>query len=214
MPVAIRFWEGKHMAKRRSRGSRRVSAAAESTSRRNRLNILKIGGLAGVAIVAVALLALLVPGLSGPSQAADFDFTLYQGSGELGSREMSLSRLTSRPVVLNFWAGQCPPCRAEMPEFQRFYDEYKDRVTLIGIDIGPFTNLGTHRDAEDLLRELGVTYPAGFTNDPSVNRKYGVTAMPTTVFIQPGGEIFEKRTGQLNFSFLTQVTNSMLAAEG
>lgn len=202
------------MAKRRSRGSRRVSAAAEATSRRNRQNILKIGGLAGVAIVAVALLALLVPGLGGPSQAVDLGFTLYQGSGELGSREMSLSRLTSRPVVLNFWAGQCPPCRAEMPEFQRFYDEYKDRVTLIGIDIGPFTNLGTHRDAEDLLRELGVTYPAGFTNDPSVNRKYGVTAMPTTVFIQPVGEIFEKRTGQLNFSFLTQVTNSMLAAEG
>ena len=172
------------------------------------------GGLGSAAIIAVFLVAILAPGLGGPSQAADFDFTLYQGAGELGSRELSLSRLESKPVVLNFWAGQCPPCRAEMPEFQRFYNEYKDRVTLIGIDIGPFTGLGTHRDAEDLLRELGITYPAGFTNDPSVTRKYGVAGMPTTVFIQTGGEIFEKRTGQLNFNFLTRMTNSMLAAEG
>ena len=172
------------------------------------------GGLGGAAIIAVVLAAILLPGLGGPSQAANFQFTLYQGAGELGSKEMSLSRLDSKPVVLNFWAGLCPPCRAEMPEFQRFYNEYKDRVTLIGIDIGPFMGLGSHRDAEDLLRELGITYPAGFTNDGSVPRKYRVTGMPTTVFILPGGEIFEKRSGALNYSFLTRVTTSMLAAEG
>ena len=173
-----------------------------------------LGGMVGAAIIAVVLVAILSPGLGGPAQAADFDFTLYQGTGELGSKELSLSRLHSKPVVLNFWAGQCPPCRAEMPEFQRFYNEYKDRVTLIGNDIGPFMRLGTHGDAEELLRELGITYPAGFTNDGSVPRKYGVIAMPTTVFFLPGGEIFEKRTGALNFSFLTRVTASMLAAEG
>ena len=201
------------MAKRRARSSRRVSAAAGASSQKDRRRFLWLGGLGGAAIIAVVLAAILIPGLGGPSHAADFKFTLYQGAGELGAKEMSLSRLDSKPVVLNFWAGLCPPCRAEMPEFQRFYDEYKDRVTLIGIDIGPFMRLGTHRDAENLLRELGITYPAGFTDDPSVTRKYGVAGMPTTVFILPGGEIFEKRIGQLNFSFLTRVTNSMLAAE-
>ncbi len=202
------------MSKRQARRSRRVSAAAANTSQKNRQKILMWGGLGSAAIIAVVLFAVLVPGLGGPSQAADFDFTLYQGADELGSREMSLSRLDNRPVVLNFWAGLCPPCRAEMPEFQLFYNEYKDRVTLIGIDIGPFTGLGSHRDAEELLRELGITYPAGFTNDGSVPRKFGVTGMPTTVFIQPGGEIFERRSGALNYSFLRRVTNSMLAAEG
>ena len=101
-----------------------------------------------------------------------------------------------------------------MPEFQKFYEEYNDRVTLIGIDIGPFMRLGSHRDAENLLRELGIRYPAGFTNDGSVPSKYKVTGMPTTVFIRPGGEIFEKRTGALNQSTLTRVVTSMLAAEG
>ena len=201
------------MAKRRVQRSQRVSAAAAATSQRNRRKVLKLGGLGAAAIIAVVLVAILIPGLGGPSQAADFDFTLYQRAGELGSRELSLSRLHSKPVVLNCWAGKCPPCRAEMPEFQRFYDEYNDLVTLIGIDIGPFMRLGSHRDAEDLLRELGITYPAGFTNDGSVPRKYRVTSMPTTVFILPGGEIFEKRSGQLNFSFLTRVTTSMLAAK-
>ena len=188
--------------------------AAAATAQRDRRKFLIWGGLGSAAIIVVVLAAIFVPGLGGTSHAADFDFTLYQGTAELGSKEMSLSRLESKPVVLIFWAGQCPPCRAEMPEFQRFYDEYKDRVALIGIDIGPFMRLGTHRDAEDLLRELGITYPAGFTDDGSVPRKYRVTAMPTTVFILPGGEIFEKRTGALNYNFLNRVTNSMLAAGG
>ena len=202
------------MVKRRARASRRVSAAAAASSQRNQRKYLTWGGIGGAVVIAVVLIAVLAPGLGGPSQAADFDITLYQGVGDLGSKELSLSRLDSKPVVLNFWAGLCPPCRAEMPELQRFHDEYDDRVTLIGIDIGPFTNLGSHRDAEDLLGELGITYPAGFTNDGGVTHKYAVAGMPTTVFIQPGGEIFEKRTGQINFSFLARTTNAMLAPEG
>ena len=85
-------------------------------------------------------------------QAPDFEVTLFDGS----SFRLS-DQIGQRSVVLNFWFPSCPPCRAEMPEFQRFYDEYNDRVTLIGIDIGPFMRLGTHRDAENLLRELGIT---------------------------------------------------------
>ena len=53
------------------------------------------------------------------------------------------------------------PCRAEMPQFQAFHEEFKDQVTLLGIDLGPFTGLGSHEDADELLQELGVTYPDG-----------------------------------------------------
>ena len=199
------------MAKRQVR--RRISVGAESASQKKRRKTLLLSGIGTAAIVVVVLAVLLSPGRGGPSVSADFSFTLYQGVGELGARELTLSRLQDRPVVLNFWAGQCPPCRAEMPEFQKFYDEYNDRVTLIGIDIGPFIGLGSHGDAENLLRELGIRYPAGFTNDGSVPRKYKVTGMPTTVFIRPGGEIFEKRTGALNRSTLVRVVTSMLATE-
>ena len=68
--------------------------------------------------------------------APDFDFTLYQGEGDLGATELSMSDLQGKPVVLNFWAGLCPPCRAEMPDFQAFSDDNRDSVLVLGIDVG------------------------------------------------------------------------------
>ena len=111
--------------------------------------------------------------------APNFTFTMYQGEDKLGASELDLAQLRGQPVVLNFWAGLCPPCRAEMPDFQSFYDKFKDRATLIGIDLGQFTGLGSQQDAKDLLQELGVTYPAGFTNDSGVVKDFKILGMPT-----------------------------------
>ena len=149
-----------------------------------------------------------------PSKLApDIDVTLYQGSDELGSESLSISGLRGKPLVINFWAGLCPPCRAEMPDFQEFYDENKERVTLVGIDVGQFTGLGDQDAAKALLKELGVTYPAGFTEDASVMRDYKVLAMPTTVFISSNGELFRTWGGVLNSEKLAEVTNDMLRQE-
>ena len=145
--------------------------------------------------------------------APDFSFTLYQGESKLGAPTLDLSSLQGRPTVLNFWAGLCPPCRAELPDLQDFYDEFNDRVTLISVDLGQFTGLGTQEDAKDLLSELGITYPAGFTDDNNVVRQYKVLSMPTTVFINSQGEIFRKWSGALNRDALTKVTTEMLVQE-
>ena len=143
--------------------------------------------------------------------APDFQFTLFQGEAKLGSGEMNLRELQGKPVILNFWAGLCPPCRAEMPDLQEFYDEFSDRVTLIGIDIGQFTGLGSQKDATDLLEELEITYPAGFTNDASVIKDYRILGMPTTIFIDADGTIFKTWVGALNASVLRKQTNAMLS---
>ncbi len=143
--------------------------------------------------------------------APDFSFTLYQGESKLGAATLDLSSLQGRPIVLNFWAGLCPPCRAELPDLQDFYDEFNDRVTLVSVDLGQFTGLGTQEDAQNLLSELGITYPAGFTDDDNVVRQYKVLSMPTTVFINSQGEIFRKWSGALNRDVLTEVTTEMLA---
>ena len=143
--------------------------------------------------------------------APNFTFTMYQGEEKVGARELDLAQLRGTPVVLNFWAGLCPPCRAEMPDLQNFYDRFKDRATLIGIDLGQFTGLGSQQDAKDLLRDLGVTYPAGFTNDSGVVKAFKVLGMPTTVFIRADGTIFKKWSGALNEDVLAKQTNAMLA---
>ena len=145
--------------------------------------------------------------------APDFEFTLYQGSSQLGAGNLALSDLRGRPVVLNFWAGQCPPCRAEMPDFQLFYEDFNDQVTVVGIDVGQFIGLGDQQDARNLLDELSITYPTGFANDANVVRQYQVLSMPTTVFINSRGEVFRKRSGLLNRDVLAEVTTMMLNQE-
>ncbi len=143
--------------------------------------------------------------------APNFTFTMYQGEDKVGGSEVDLAQLRGKPVVLNFWAGLCPPCRAEMPDLQIFYDQFKDRVTLIGIDLGRFTGLGSEQDARDLLQDLSVTYPAGFTIDSSVVKDFKVLGMPTTIFIRADGTIFKKWSGALNEDILAKQTNAMLA---
>ena len=202
------------------------------------LYLLLLGGLVSLA-VAVVLLALNLKSGSNLDVAPNFSFTLSQGEEELGARiqeiadlrgkpvtfrliegpdEMGgrlfeLADLRGKPVVLNFWAGQCPPCRDEMPDLQLFYEEYKDRVTLVGIDLGEYTGLGTQSDAQYLVNQTGVTYPIGFTSDATVVIKYKVFYMPTTLFINSRGEVFQKWEGRLTLDLLTDVTNDMLARE-
>jgi cytochrome c-type biogenesis protein len=121
----------------------------------------------------------------------------YQGEDVLGGKEVKFSQVFQqrKPVVLNFWAGQCPPCRAEMPEFQKVADEYASKVIFVGVDVGPFTNLGSHDDGKRLLAELGIRYPTAYAVDASPLQPYGVRAMPTTVYLTATGEIQDTVNG-------------------
>ena len=149
---------------------------------------------------------------SAPAEAIyDFNISLYQGSDELGSETVAVSDLRGQPVVLNFWAGLCPPCRAEMPEFQDFADEYDGRATLVGVDLGQFFALGSEADAIALLQELGVTYPAGSTDDPNLVRELGVLGLPATFFVAADGGLHRKWQGVLNGDKLAEITDEMLA---
>ncbi len=148
-------------------------------------------------------------------EAPDFEFTLYQGNEELGGRKLKFSDLYgNKPIVLNFWAGLCPPCRAEMPELQAFYDEFGDRVILLGLDIGLFTLLGSKEDAQMLLRQLNITYPTGYPPGGQFLKGYKVLLMPTTVFITADGKIFEKWDGPLSKETLGRISNEILRAQG
>ena len=144
---------------------------------------------------------------------SDFPITVYTGADTLGGSQINFSDLRGQPVVLNFWAGLCPPCRAEMPDLQEFYDEFQGQTVMIGIDVGQFTGLGNQDDAKSLLEALKITYPSGFTSERAVMRDYGVFSMPTTVFITSEGQVFRKWSGALNREKLAEITNEMLSQE-
>lgn len=152
-------------------------------------------------------------GPAGSVAVEDFELTLYQGEEDLGLASGRFSQLFGRgkPVVLNFWAGLCPPCRAEMPALERLYQEHKGEFVLFGLDVGPYTGLGTQEDGRALLDELGVTFPAGFTEDGTVVRRYQIQGMPTTIFFDASGRIIAKHTGLLTEGQLRQQMDRLLS---
>ena len=130
---------------------------------------------------------------------SDFEITVYQGEDVLGGQSVRFSEVLAqgKPVVLNMWAGLCPICRTEMPELQEAYNEYGDRVLIVGVDIGPFVGLGSKEDALALLDELEITYPAGTTSDVTVMRDYKVLGTPANYFLKPNGEVIQQWNGIL-----------------
>ena len=168
-------------------------------------------------MVVLGLLAAVLAGCSGgagqPELAADFPMTMYTGSAAVGGDEISFADLRGKPIALNFWAGLCPPCRAEMPDMQDFYDENHQAILLVGIDVGPYFGLGDSNDAKALLERLAIEYPTGSTPQSSIVKDYGVLTMPTTIFITPQGQIFRKWSGPINKEKLVELTQEMLGAD-
>ena len=148
------------------------------------------------------------------NRAKDFPIFVYQGEDVLGASDLTLNQLLDqgKPVVLNFWAGLCPPCRAEMPDLQRIHDRFNDRIVLFGLDIGPFVFLGSREEGQELLQQLDITYPAGSTEDAQVVQDYRVLGMPTTVFIKPNGEIMDNWTGLITEDKLAELIEELIAA--
>ena len=176
------------------------------THRLSRLGLFAVAALAATLVLAACQSEVqdAVPGLA---------ITLSQGGDVIGEGDVTLAAVLERgkPVVLNFWAALCGPCRLEMPEFQRVYDERADEVTILGVDIGPQWRLGTREQGEAFLAEIGITYPAGTTSDPDVNTKFSILGMPTTVFIHADGRVLRTWTGALNEAKMNELIDELVA---
>jgi thiol-disulfide isomerase/thioredoxin len=110
-----------------------------------------------------------------------------------------------RPVVLNFWASWCGPCRMEMPAFQRAALNYAGRAVILGVN-----QAESAETIRDFALNTGVTYPLLVDEDWVVNRKYGVANLPTTIFIDSGGVIREVFVGTMNQAVLEDKLNALL----
>lgn len=147
-------------------------------------------------------------------EVPNLTLSTYQGDEHLGGTEVSLAEVVGlgKPVVLNFWAALCPPCRAEMPGIQRVFDERGHEVTVLGIDVGPQQFMGSRTEGRQLLAELGVTYPAGTTFEATVVRDFRLVGMPTTLFINANGSLHRSWSGLLNEEKINEFIDKMLAS--
>jgi hypothetical protein len=97
-----------------------------------------------------------------------------------------------------------------MPDFEAASEQLGDQVLFLGLDVGPFTNLGTSEDGQALTQELGVAYPVGTTSDSEVVKDYKLIGMPTTYFVSPSGEIVQQWTGLLTEDKLVELVEELL----
>jgi cytochrome c biogenesis protein CcmG/thiol:disulfide interchange protein DsbE len=154
-----------------------------------------------VVIVTVSFLGLLVwgmlnkqplTGLSGITMvnrpAPDFTLTTFKG------KIFSLADLSDRPIVINFWASWCPPCREEAALLERTWRAYKNRgVIFLGVDVQD-----REKDALNYIRKFDITYPNGPDPTGEISIDYGVSGLPVTFFISGKGEIVRRHVGAID----------------
>lgn len=110
-----------------------------------------------------------------------------------GEGRVRLADFRGRPVVVNFFASWCTPCKREMPAFARIARQVGGRVAFVGVN-----HQDSRRLARQLLAETGVAYPAGYDPDGRTAVAYRILGMPTTVFISPDGRILATHAGEIS----------------
>ncbi len=118
---------------------------------------------------------------SEPERVKAPDFTVQDMDG----KEVKLSDFIGRPVVINFWASWCPPCKVEMPEFEQVYQELGGEVAFLMIDLVDGQRETKEKGAE-YVQGQGFTFPVYFDFGEAATA-YGVRSIPTTYFIDARG---------------------------
>ncbi len=129
------------------------------------------------------------------------NFELQTADGEV----INLSAFRGTPVVLNFWASWCGPCRAEMPAFQLIADTHAGKIAFIGVN--------TQDQIDRMLAfaaEVGVTYPLPIDTTNAVTARYRVNAFPTTYFIDADGVIVDMVFGGMDQALLEAKVLSLI----
>ena len=164
--------------------------------------VLLVAGIAWIWINRVPGEA-AVPGALPPAPAIGHpapDFQLTSTNGET----FDLAALRGTPVVLNFWATWCPPCKAELPELQAASERLAGQVAIVGVN-----------QAEDPERvrafvdEMGLTFEMPLDERAGVSQAYRVRSLPTTFFIDRTGVIRKMQIGPVTEATLAQLLESI-----
>lgn len=133
------------------------------------------------------------------------DFTLKDQSGN----SHTLSDYKGKTVFLNFWATWCPPCRREMPDIQKLYEEYSAEedpsVIILGIAAPDYGSEGSEEEITAFLEENGYTYPVVMDTTGEFFMQYGIYSFPTTFMIDKDGNVFGYATGQLSEDMMRSI---------
>lgn len=121
----------------------------------------------------------------------------------------SLADYKGKTIFLNFWATWCGPCRNEMPEIQKIYEETQQEedsdLVVLGIAAPGLGKEGSQEEIETFLEENGYTYPVLMDTTGEVFMEYGISAYPTTFMVDKDGNLFGYIQGQLNEDMMRSI---------
>lgn len=138
-------------------------------------------------------------GLDVGNQAPDFELETLTGD------IVKLSDYRGKRVMLNFWATWCPPCRAEMPDMEVFYQD-KDVVVLAVNLTDTESSIG---NIEDFSEEYGLTFPILMDTNLDVATLYAIRPLPTSFMIDSNGIVSDTTFGALNYDLMVQKFENM-----
>ena len=123
------------------------------------------------------------------------NFTMTDNDGN----EVKLSDIIARgkPVVLNFWASWCPPCKEEMPDFDKVYAELGEEIEFMMVDLTDGQR-ETVTHGQDYIKEQGFTFPVYFDTLQEGANTYGIRSIPTTLFIDKDGYVVTGMQGAIS----------------
>lgn len=148
---------------------------------------------------------------SADSRTAAYDFELTDQYGNTHT----LSEYRGKVVFLNFWATWCGPCRAEMPDIQKLYEEYSAQgeeaeVVILGAAAPGLGQEGSQEEIAQFLEENGYTYPVLMDTGYEMFNWYGITAFPTTFMIDKDGYIYGYVPGQMTEDIMRSIIQQTL----
>jgi len=169
-----------------------------------------------ILLAASVLTVALAIGIVVSGQSADFGATggaPTRGSPApdfsartLSSESVMLSELRGKPVVLNFFAGWCSPCRREAHHLQEAYEARGDEAAFLGV-----TFQDTAASAQAFVDEFGLTFPIVLDESEEIGQSYHIRSFPVTVFIRPDGVIHTIVKGPVTREFVLVILDDMSA---
>ncbi len=127
------------------------------------------------------------------------DFTVIDTEGN----SVKLSDMRGKPVIVNFWASWCGPCKGEMPDFEEKYKEYGDEINFMMINLTDGSG-DTVKSASEFIESRGYSFPIYFDTMMEAAMAYSVYSIPVTFFIDAQGSVAAYAPGAIDGDTIQQ----------